>query len=162
MPLGLFRISHVANEIGTDAGGVACAGVGSFCAETLIVCTHTGPTASAPIDVGIDLFTAAGALVPPGAGVVSEVACGLPAGNTASFITTGAPLFPPYILASVLLASGPVGALGSLRVLSTNPDRTACDVGLLDTTAIGAGALPGPAVLKDVTVTRRASKQKGD
>jgi hypothetical protein len=151
-PNGSLKLRLIANEVGTDWGGAAC-GVGGGCAETMVICHHTGKTGSSPVDVAIELFDSGGNLI---AGIAS--ACGVTAGATADFATSGVPLVPPYITTNVI-AVGPQVPLGSLRVLSTG--RVACDVTLMDTSAWAAG-LAWTTSTKDVTVTKTKSPQKGD
>jgi len=156
-PLGAFKLALVANEVGTDFGGPVC-GAGGSCAETMIVCHHTGKTLSPSIDVAVELFNSAGALI-VGPGPLTTF-CGLAAGASATFTTPGGPLVPPYIFA-IGIGIGPQAPLGSLRIVSTKP-TIACDVTLIDLAAVLAGFSPGPTVTEDVTVTVKTNPQKGD
>lgn len=153
-PLG---VALIANEVGTDTAGPFCPAPGSGCAETMVVCHHNGRTGAAPIDIAVELFTSAGALL---AGPLTT-ACGVPAGGSAAFVTLGAPLVPPYF-GTIIAAAAPQVPLGSLRVLSNATKSVVCDVTLLDTTTIGLGFSPSPAGAKNVTVTTFAKGQKGD
>lgn len=152
---GNLKLLWIANEVGTDAGGLPCV-AGGGCAETMVICHHTGKTGSKPIDVAIELFDFGGNLI---AGIGS--ACNVNAGATADFVTLGLPPMPPYLTAN-FIAVGPQRPLGSLRVLSTG--KVACDVTLIDTSAWAV--LPAPLArttsTKDVTVTKATSPQKGD
>ncbi len=152
-----FKIALIANEVGTDSGGPFCPTPGSGCAETMVVCHHAGKTGARPIDVAVELFTNAGAVVPGSL----TTACGVTAGASAAFITLGAPLVPPYF-GTIIPATAPQVPLGSLRVLSDDGRSVVCDVTLLDTTTIGLGFSPSPAGAKNVTVTALSKGQKGD
>jgi hypothetical protein len=152
-PLKAF---YIANEVGTDAAGPACPTPGSGCAETMVVCHHSGRTGTAPIDVAVELFSSAGVLLP---GPLA-IACGVAPGASAAFVTLGAPLVPPYF-GTIIGVTAPQVPLGSLRVLSTNK-TVVCDVTLLDTHSIGFGVSPSPAGAKNVTLTLVNRGQKGD
>lgn len=156
MPIDDFKLALVANEIGTDFGGSAC-GSGGGCAESLIVCTNVGDTDDGPIDVGVELFSSSGLIIPTLLATGNAVKCGLAPGATVTFATDGT-MEAPYT--GQAMAGGPVKPLGSLRVLTNAPKLIACDVTLLDrTNAAGSGT---STAIKNVTVTRASKPQKGD
>jgi hypothetical protein len=143
----------VADQVGTNAGGAPCPAPG--CWETMVVCHHRGPAADPAIDIVVELFSAAGAVVSTGS------ACGVAPGASAAFVTVGVPLLPPYV-GTPLLPAAPVVPVGSLRVMSAGPNRAVCEVTLIDTFAMALVPLPGPLATKDVKVTRSRSPQRGD
>ena len=163
-PCGVKRLvaRWIANQVGTDAGGPACPNAGSVCAETMVVCTHRGKTAAGmdePIDVVVEMFTAAGAL----AGSASI--CGVLPGASAAFITSGFPLPPPYI--GTVIGGPPVAPLGSLRILTAGrhpPTNLAvCDVTLIDVSSIATGmTVAGPRSTAGVKITKAKQPQQGD
>jgi hypothetical protein len=122
----------------------------------MVVCHNSGRTGGAPIDVAVELFTSAGVLIP---GPLA-IACGVPPGGSAAFVTLGAPLVPPHF-GIVIAVTAPQVPLGSLRVLSTSKS-VVCDVTLLDTHSIGLGISPSPAGAKNVTLTVVNRGQQGD
>ena len=149
----------IANQVGTDAGGPACPAAGSGCAEAMVVCNHRGKTAPGrdqPIDVVVQMFTAAGDL----AGSASL--CGVPPGASAAFVTGGFPLLPPY--SGTVIGGPPVAPLGSLRILTAGPsNRAVCDVTLIDVSSIATGmTVAGPGSTKGVKITKPPRPQRGD
>jgi len=152
-----LKATLIANDVGTDSAGPLCPTPGSGCAETMVVCHHNGRAGGTPIDIAVELFTSAGALIPG----PLPVACGVAPGASAAFVTLGAPLVAPYF-GIVIAPTAPQVPLGSLRVLSTAAKPVVCDVTSLDTTTIGLGISPSPAGAKNVTVTPYGRGQKGD
>lgn len=156
MPIDDFKVAMVANESGSDIGGPAC-GSGGGCAETRVVCTHVGVAADGPMDIAVELFDSAGALISGSFIDGNSAECGLQPGATIGFRTDGT-LFLPYF--GNPLVAGPQVPLGSLRILSTYPKKLACDVTLIDTSNIAnAGTTTS---IKDVTVTLASKPTKGD
>jgi len=157
MPIDDFKLALVANEVGTDFGGPACGMVGGGCGETLIVCTNVGASDDGPIDVGIEIFSSSGLIVPTMLATGNAAKCGLAPGATVAFVTDGT-MEPPYLGQAV--AGGPVVPLGSLRVLTNAPKIIACDVTLLDRSNVSTSGTS--TAIKNVTVTRASKPQKGD
>jgi hypothetical protein len=133
----------------------------------MVVCNHRGTTVPGkvqPIDVVVEMFTAAGAL----AGSASI--CGVLPGASAAFITGGFPLPPPYI--GTVIGGPPVAPLGSLRILTaagrkvlnqSSKNLAVCDVTLIDVTSIATGmTVAGPGSTKGVKITKAAQPQQGD
>ncbi|GIW40938.1 MAG: hypothetical protein KatS3mg076_1515 [Candidatus Binatia bacterium] len=152
-----LKLAFVADGIGTDAGGTACAGAGSVCVETMVVCKHAGKTGSTPMDIAVELFDASGTPLVPLA-----CASAVPPGGGASFVTSGATLPSPYV-GTTPITAGPVSPLGSLRVLSTIPGKTACDVTVIDTRGPASGTTTAaPLWTSGPTITKKKAPQKGD
>jgi hypothetical protein len=157
----------IANEVGTDAGGPACPAPGSGCVETMVVCAHRGkttPGADGPVDIVVEMFTAAGA--PAG----SAAACGVLPGGSVAFVTGGTSLPSPYT--GTIIGGPHVVPVGSLRVLTAGPEgsnmgvnslRAVCDVTSIDVSSIAAGLTSvGPGATKGVKTTRAEQYQRGD
>ena len=151
-----LKLVWVADGVGTDAGGTACPGAGAGCQETMVVCYNAGKTGAPAIDIAVELFDASGS------SVTSPLACqpAVAAGASASFVTTGAALPAPYV--GTTLIAGTPAILGSLRVMSTSPGKTVCDVTVMDSEGIALFTTKGPAWSKGVAVTKKKASQKGD
>lgn len=151
---GNLRPTWVATQVGTDSGGQAC-GAGGACLETMVVCHNNQASSASSIDVGVEMFDAAGAAL----GLA--VACDVAPGGSAAFVT--AALAPPYTGTLIPAGAGPAAPLGSLRVLDTR-GRAVCDVTLIDTAGSAVGLTPPGAPLwtKDVNVVRRMGVQRGE
>lgn len=147
-----LKLAFLISPTGTDFGGAACGSPGAGCLETVLVCTHVGKSTDPPIDVAVELFTGPGSLIP---GIASE--CALAPGATAAFRTLGTlPL--PYFGDVMLI--GPQVPPGSMRVLSTDTKKIACDATLLDRSNEADTGLITTAM--DVRITRAAKPQQGD